>query len=473
MASILVVDDEQSMRELLDILLRKAGHEVVLSADAAGAIVRARAEPFDLVLTDLRLGRGSGIDVLRAVKSASPATEVVMITAHATAENAIQAMKLGAHDYVQKPFKVDELRLVVEKALEHRALVSENRVLRHRVGERDGEQQSILGDDPAIREVRELVAKVGPTRTTVLLTGESGTGKEVVARAIHAAGDREKQPFVAINCGAIPEGLIESELFGHERGSFTGAASAKAGLFEAAGSGTLFLDEVGELPPLVQVKLLRALQERKIRRVGSSADIAVAARIVAATNRDLEAEVRAGCFREDLFYRLNVIQLRMPPLRERRGDIAAFCQAFLARFAAELAKPTPRLDGEAVRLLEAHPWPGNVRELANVLERAVTLTDGGVIGAAGLPAALRGARDEAPGGDLRSLPDEGLDLQAHLDAVERRILEQALERTGGVKTEAARLLSLTFRSLRYRLAKYGIGGEPPSPLPTPPPGERE
>jgi two-component system response regulator PilR (NtrC family) len=369
-------------------------------------------------------------------------------------------MKLGAYDYVLKPFKVEELKLVVQKALEHRALIAENRVLRHRVGDRRRRGEEILGSSASIREVRQVVEKVAPTRTTVLVTGESGTGKEVVARAIHDAGDRRDEPFVAINCGAIPEGLIESELFGHEKGSFTGAGEAKAGLFEVAGSGTLFLDEVGDLPPPVQVKLLRALQERKIRRVGGSADLLVSARIVAATNRDLADEVKAGRFREDLYYRLNVIQIRMPPLRERREDVPLFVDLFLRRFAEEQGRPVPGLTPEARQQLTSYAYPGNVRELANVLERAVTLCDGATIDVMTLPPALRGAGGGAGASPAVAvpLPDDGLDLQAHLDAVERAILETALERTGGVKTEAARLLSLTFRSLRYRLAKYGIGG---------------
>src|SRR5512137_690573 len=335
MARILVVDDEPSMREFLQILLSKQGHSVATAGDLASALDRFRGGDFGLVVCDLRLGRDSGLDVLRAVKAESPQAEVVMVTAFATAENAVQAMKLGAYDYVLKPFKVEELLLVIEKALEHQSLVAENRVLRHRAGVRGGGEE-ILGDAPAIREVRQLVEKLAPTRTTVLITGESGTGKEVVARAIHAAGERRDQPFVAINCGAIPEGLIESELFGHEKGSFTGASEQKAGLFQVAGTGTLFLDEIAELPHPVQVKLLRALQERKIRRVGGNADIALQARVLAATNRDLEAEVKAGRFREDLFYRLNVIQIRMPPLRERRGDIPGFVALFLERFAQEV-----------------------------------------------------------------------------------------------------------------------------------------
>jgi two-component system response regulator PilR (NtrC family) len=456
MPSILVVDDELSMREFLEILLRKQGYEVAAAADVQGALARLGEADVDLVVTDLRLGAGSGLDVLRAVKERTPATEVIMVTAFATTENAIQAMKLGAYDYVLKPFKVDELKLVVEKALERRRLVAENRALRHRVG--GGlEAREILGRSPAIEEVRALVEKVAPARTTLLITGESGTGKEVVARAIHTRA-AASAPFVAVNCGAIPEGLIESELFGHEKGSFTGATERKPGLFEVAGTGTLFLDEVGELPPHLQVKLLRALQERRIRRVGGSADIVVGARILAATNRDLAEEVRAGRFREDLYYRLNVIQIRMPPLRERRADVPVFLDHFLDRFAAELARPRPRISPEAEQLLFAWDWPGNVREVANVVERAVTLAEGGVIEPSVLPAAIRGSAPPVPApADAPELPETGFDLQAHLDAIERRLLEQALSRTGGVKTEAARLLSLTFRSLRYRLAKYGIG----------------
>ena len=458
MASILVVDDEASMREFLQILLAKQGHRVASAADVAGALRRVDEGGLDLVITDLRLGGESGIDVLRTVKERSPATEVVMVTAFATTENAIQAMKLGAYDYVLKPFKVDELGLVVQKALERRALVQENRVLRHRVGRPRLGPTEILGRSAAIEEVRALVEKVGPTRTTVLVTGESGTGKEVVARAIHDRGERRDQPFVAINCGAIPEGLIESELFGHEKGSFTGATDTKAGLFEVAGSGTLFLDEIGELPPQLQVKLLRALQERRIRRVGGKADIAVDARIVAATNRDLQEEVAAGRFREDLFYRLNVIQVRMPPLRARRDDVPAFLAHFLARFAVEAGKGEMRFSGEAERRLCEYGYPGNVRELANVVERAVTLADGPEIGVADLPPALRApaGAPAAPAAPAAELPHAGMDLQSHLDEIERRLLEQALARSGGVKTDAARLLSLTFRSLRYRLAKYGI-----------------
>jgi two-component system response regulator PilR (NtrC family) len=459
MAAILVVDDEASMREFLEILLAKQGHRVRTAADPAGALARLGEAEADLVITDLRLGADSGLDVLRRVKELSPTTEVVVVTAFATTENAVQAMKLGAYDYVLKPFKVDELRIVVEKALEHRSLLQENRVLR-RVGKPRLVAPEIIGHSAATEEVRALVEKVAPTRTTVLVTGESGVGKEVVARAIHDRSDRRGEPFVAINCGAIPEGLIESELFGHEKGSFTGASEAKAGLFEVAGSGTLFLDEVAELPLQLQVRLLRALQERRIRRVGGAGDVPFAARIVAATNRELSEEVAAGRFREDLFYRLNVIQLRVPPLRARREDLPLFVAHFLVRFAVECGKGEVRLSPDAERRLFDYDYPGNVRELANVVERAVTLADGPEIRVSDLPPALRvaaGAGPVAAAAAPVDLPAAGMDLQAHLDAIERRLLEQALERAGGVKTDAARHLSLTFRSLRYRLAKFGIG----------------
>jgi two-component system response regulator PilR (NtrC family) len=447
------------MREFLEILLAGEGHDVSVAGDVDGALRRVGEGGVDLVLTDLRLGRESGIDILKGVKAAAPATEVVILTAFATTENAVQAMKLGAYDYVLKPFKVDELKLVVAKALERRALLAENVVLRHRLGARAaGDAGEVLGASAAAAEIREMIAKVAGAPSTVLVTGESGTGKEVAARAIHRSGARRDQPFVAVNCGAIPEGLIESELFGHEKGSFTGAQTAKAGLFEVAGSGTLFLDEVGELPLALQVKLLRALQERRIRRVGGTADIPFGARIVAATNRDLAEDVRAGRFREDLFYRLNVIQIRMPPLRERREDVQVFVEHFLRRFAVELGRPGILLSPDAERLLAAYDYPGNVRELANVLERAVTLAEGEVIEAAVLPPSVRGAAPgPAPAASATAIPEDGIDLQAHLDRIERALLEQALARTGGVKTEAARLLSLTFRSLRYRLAKFGIG----------------
>jgi two-component system response regulator PilR (NtrC family) len=457
MAAILVADDEQSMRELLEILLRKDGHDVAVASDAAAAVRRVAEGGLDLVITDLRLGEGSGLTVLEEVRERSPATEVVVVTAFATTETAIQAMKLGAYDYLLKPFKVDELRLVVEKALERRSLLQENRVLRLRAGAQPHGAPDLIGTSAAMAEVRSLVEKVAQAPSTVLIIGESGSGKEVVARSIHARGPRQGQPFVAINCGAIPEGLIESELFGHERGSFSGAAERRTGLFEVAGSGTLFLDEIGELPPAIQVKLLRALQERRVRRVGGTVDLPFSARILAATNRDLQRDVAEGRFREDLFYRLNVIQVRVPPLREHPDDVPLLAEHFLARFAFEAGRAPMRLAPDAAQRLRDYGYPGNVRELANVIERAVTLADGPEIRASDLPPALARSAPVAVAPDAAILPEAGIDLQEHLDAIERRLLEQALERSGGVKTVAARLLRITFRSLRYRLAKFGIG----------------
>ncbi len=453
MAHLLVVDDERSMREMLEILLRKAGHEVSSEEDAAAACARVEAEDFDLIISDLRLGQRSGIEVLERTKAIRPQTEVLIITAYATTENAIQAMKLGAYDYLTKPFKVDELLVVVEKALEKRALAQENVSLRRRLGERV-KYAGILGKSAAMHELFALIEKVAPSRTNVLVTGESGVGKELVARAIHAKGARVDGPFVAVNCGAIPEGLIESELFGHERGAFTGAVSAKPGLFTTAGGGTLFLDEIGELPLAVQVKLLRALQQRVIRTVGGTQDLEVDVRIVAATNLDLEVEVREGRFREDLYYRLNVIGLKVPPLRARREDILLLAEHFIERIAMEQGKSGVRFSSRARRLIADYDFPGNVRELENLVERAVTLVDGEVIEPDVFPPHLREAADSRliATEEGESIP-EGFDLQAHLDSYERSLLERALEQAQGVKTQAARILGIEYRSMRYRLEK--------------------
>ncbi|HWV39394.1 MAG TPA: sigma-54 dependent transcriptional regulator [Vulgatibacter sp.] len=468
MAHLLIVDDELSMREMLEILLRKAGHSVVALDDASAACARIEEEDFDLVISDLRLGQRSGIEVLERTKAVRPHTEVLVITAYATTENAIQAMKLGAYDYLTKPFKVEELLVVVQKALEKRALAQENVSLRRKLGER-GKYAGILGKSAAMQELFALIEKVAPSRTTVLVSGESGVGKELVARAIHAKGGRADGPFVAVNCGAIPEGLIESELFGHEKGAFTGAVSAKPGLFTAAAGGTLFLDEIGEVPVAVQVKLLRALQQRVIRTVGGTQDLEVDVRIVAATNRDLAVEVREGRFREDLYYRLNVIGLKVPALRERREDILLLADHFLERIAEEQGKAGLRWSPKARRIIADHDFPGNVRELENLVERAVTLADGALIEPDVFPPHLRGASASRQVlAEDEPIP-EGFDLQAHLDAYERRLLERALEQTGGVKTQAARLLGIEYRSMRYRLEKLNIeapGPDTHGPLPS-------
>jgi two-component system response regulator PilR (NtrC family) len=459
MAKILVVDDETSIREFLEILFLRAGHQVRLAKDAIDAITLLKDDSFDVVLTDLRLPRGSGMDVLTYVSKNTSSTQVVIMTAFATTETAIEAMKAGAYDYIIKPFKVDELIVLVDRALERRRLQTENVALRATLDARAANSR-LLGTSERMQEVFELIHKVAPTRTTILLTGESGTGKELVARAIHSRGSRASEPFVAINCGAIPETLIESELFGHTKGSFTGATADKPGLFERADSGTVFLDEIGELPLSMQVKLLRVLQERRVRRVGGAADIAIESRIIAATNRRLETEIERGAFREDLYFRLNVIQIRLPSLRERRADIPLLVEAFINKFAEQQQSHVKGITDGALRTLLAWSWPGNVRELENVIERGVILASGDRIDIEALPANVRGAPTMPPQSTavLDDIPTEGLDLEATLESYERRLLEKALARTGGRKKKAAELLRLSFRSFRYRLAKLGVSG---------------
>ena len=383
-ARILVVDDERSMQEFLEICFRGQGYDVATAGDVDTALALIDADDYDVVLSDLQMSGRSGLDLLHAVRETSPETAVILITAFATTETAIAAMKEGAYDYVTKPFKVDELRLVVEKALEKKLLSRENRRLRSEL-QSQLRQRDLIGTSAAMHRVYELVSQVAETRTNVLISGESGTGKELVARAIHARSDRRDRPFVAINCGAIPENLLESELFGHVKGAFTGAVSGKEGLFETADGGTLLLDEVGELPASLQVKLLRVLQERTIRRVGGTSDRRVDVRILAATNRRLEQEVAGGRFREDLYYRLNVIQIALPPLRERREDIPLLVQHFVEKYARELGKPIRGVGAAAAERLLAYPYPGNVRELENAIERAVALSRDGEIGPDALP----------------------------------------------------------------------------------------
>jgi two-component system response regulator PilR (NtrC family) len=450
MARILVADDERSMREFLEILLLKEGHEVLVAESAPRAISLAAEKLPDLVITDLRLGNGTGLDVLSSVKKSRSDVEVIMITAFASTENAIQAMKLGAYDYITKPFKVDELGVVVQKALEKRALVAENRALKSKLEGRD-RFADVVGRAPAMREVFNVIEKVAPTRTTVLITGESGVGKELVARSLHTRSSRAAAPFVAVNCGAIPEGLLESELFGHVKGAFTGAASSKNGLFVVASNGTLFLDEIGEMPLPLQVKLLRVLQDRRVKPVGGVDDIEVDARIIAATNRDLQTEVRGGRFREDLFYRLNVIQVKVPPLRERREDIQLLSEHFLRKFAREQGRPNLTFAKSALGFLADYSFPGNVRELENIIERSVTLAESDVIDVGDLPASVRTQPQVADVGSIGIPP--GFNLEKHLDAVEKKYLERALAQAKGEKIEAAGLLGLTYRSFRYRVKK--------------------
>ncbi|WP_437917426.1 sigma-54 dependent transcriptional regulator [Sorangium sp. So ce302] len=457
---VLVVDDEPGLRQVLHIAFHRQGYEVVVAPGARAAIeaIRQNPQPFPLVLTDLVMPDGSGIEVLTAAKARSNATEVIVMTAHSTVESALDAMRHGAYDFVTKPFSPAELTALAAKALEKSSIVAENQRLRAQLERLDLPSREPLGTSAAMQRISELIAKIAPTRTTVLLTGESGTGKERVARAIHDQSDRAARPFMVVNCGALPEALMESELFGHEKGSFTGAGARSMGLFREADGGTLLLDEIGELPAALQVKLLRVLQERKVRPVGAAAEISVDVRVLAATNRDVEAEVRQGRFRQDLYYRLNVIRIELPPLRERPGDISRLAERFLRRFAAELGKDVRGLTTDAVRALDAYGFPGNVRELENMMERAVALAGGPTIGLGDLPSAVAGL-SASPAPLLAQLPPEGCALDEVIGELERRLILQALERTGGVRKAAAKLLGVSFRSLRYRLAKHALAAD--------------
>ncbi len=457
---ILVVDDERSMQEFLEIFLRQEGFQVELAGDVASAVARIEHGDFDLVISDMQMPGGSGLDVLRAAQAVAPETVVVMITAFASTENAIGAMREGAYDYITKPFKLDEIRVVVEKALEKKTLARENRRLRSELRHRDRDR-SILGNSAAMRRVFDLIAQVAENKANLLISGESGTGKEMVARAIHADGERRERSFVAVNCAAIPENLLESELFGHVKGAFTGAVQNKDGLFEVAEGGTLFLDEIGELTLPLQVKLLRVLQDKTIRRVGGTSDRRVDVRLIAATNRELAREVAEGRFREDLYYRINVIEIALPPLRERREDIPLLVQHFAKKVAGELGKAPPEISPAVLERLLVYPFPGNVRELENILERAVALSRGNRIDLDALPpSVLQPQARPVP----HRLPAAGADLEQLVSDFERGLLQEALERSGGVKKRAAQLLGVSFRSFRYRLEKLGMD-EPDAEIP--------
>jgi two-component system response regulator PilR (NtrC family) len=450
-AQVLVVDDERSMREFLQILLEGEGHEVATAGGVSEGIEAAGRHNPELVLTDLRLPDGTGMEVLRWCATHRPDTQVIMMTAFGSTENAVEAMRLGAYDYQTKPVKVDEIRVLTAKALEKLTLLRDNRMLSEQLRGRVG-LSGLMGKSKAVAAINSLIEKVATSRTNVLIEGESGVGKELVARAVHQASPRRSQPFVAINCGAIPETLIEAELFGHAQAAFTGATKARAGLFESAHQGTLLLDEIGELPQTMQVKLLRALQERKVRRIGEDRERSVDVRIIAATNRDLQSLVQAGEFREDLFFRLNVVRIRVPPLRERAEDIAMLAGTFVTKFAQEQNKAVRGVAPDAVAALEVYRFPGNVRELENYMERAVALAAGELVQVADLPDVVTEVSD-VPGGAKVSLPAGGLNLEETLAEIERNLIDAAMQRSGGVKTKAASLLGLTFRSFRYRLEK--------------------
>ncbi|HIM51469.1 MAG TPA: sigma-54-dependent Fis family transcriptional regulator [Acidobacteria bacterium] len=450
--TILVVDDERSMREFLSIMLKKEGHDVVVADCGRAAVKILERRPVDLLISDIKMPDMSGVDVLRRAKEIRQDIVGIMITAFKSTESAVEALRLGAHDYLEKPFDNELLKKKVRDALEQRRVP----------------EYTILGDSPQITEVRERITRVAPTNSTILITGESGTGKELVARAIHSQSKRSARPFVPLNCGALPETLLESELFGHEKGAFTSADSTKKGLVEAAERGSIFLDEIGEMSLMMQVKLLRFLQERRFRRVGGTEEKDVDVRVIAATNQDLAKMVETGDFRRDLFYRVNVIKVDVPPLRERKEDILPLAQHFIDKFNRQMGKELQGLAPSARRTLESYTWRGNIRELENVIERAVALEDNDMVQAESLDLGDIPGQDRrfpqhtvrepsaAIGGASARLPESGFMLEQHVQNIEREYLAQALQQAGGVKVRAAGLLGMSFRSFRYYLKKYHL-----------------
>jgi two-component system response regulator PilR (NtrC family) len=457
MANLLVVDDEKSICEMLDIAFRKIGHRVETVTSVEAARQKLESTVFDLIVSDVKMPHSSGLDLLRHVRESYPDTLMILITAHGTTGTALLAGQLGAFDYVEKSHEfVDDLKFAVKRALETHRIQVENVILRRELGKERG-LDSIVGQSAPMRGLFELILSVAPTFSTVLILGESGTGKELVARAIHENSSRRDQPFVSINCSAFQETLLESELFGYMKGAFTGAAANKKGLFEYASGGTIFLDEIAEMSLPMQVKLLRALQERKIRPIGGNEEVEVDVRVIAATNRDLQQMVKDQKFRTDLYYRISVIPLEVPPLRSRPSDISLLAFHFLEKFNAQMHKSIRGIDSESVRLLEGYGWPGNVRELENAIERAVALEKGNEISVDSLPErVVRGW--EMPRGEagLTALPEQGIDLQAHIQQIERHMLEAALAQCGGVRTRAAGLLKMSYRSFRHYAKKYDL-----------------
>ena len=454
---VLVVDDEASMREMLKIMLEQEGYMVNTASSAEEASVLLGSIPCDLVLSDIRMPGLSGIELLRKIKDEEMPCETILLTAYSSMESAIEALKLGAFDYVTKPFQVDELLHLVRQALEKKTLREENVVLKAGLSHREkfGE---MVGSTRKMREIYALIERVAPTSSTVLICGESGTGKELVARAIHKHSTRSKRPFVAVNCGALPETLLESELFGHAKGSFTGATTTKKGLFDVAAGGTIFLDEIGEMSPTMQVKLLRTLQERRVRAVGATEDHPVDIRVVTATNQDLEALVAERKFREDLFYRVNVIRINLPPLRERREDIPLLAIHCLKNLSAANGNPLPIISKDAMEALENYHWPGNVRQFENVIERALAMSEGGRICKRHLPDIVTGF-SEAPGRAGPKLPESGFDLSMAIESIKRDYVREALEIEDGVMSRGAKRLGISFRSMRYLVKKYGLNAK--------------
>jgi two-component system, NtrC family, response regulator PilR len=449
---LLIVDDEASLRDLLAVMFEDEGNHVETAASIAEARAALHKSEPDLVLCDLMLPDGSGLDLLREIKEKTPLIPVIMITAHESSKSAVEALKAGAFHYIAKPFDNEELKNIVRKAAERKELEDENLHLRTALEERFT-FSNIIGKSARMQEIFSIIQRIAKTTSTVLISGESGTGKELIARAIHYNSDRRGK-FVSINCGALPETLLESELFGHERGAFTGAIREKRGLFQEADRGTIFLDEIGETSTAMQIKLLRVLQDRVVRKVGSNQGTQVDARVIAATNRDLSESIKNGTFREDLFYRINVIPIALPSLRQRREDIPILVEHFISKFCDTLGAPARRISSDAMRAIEKYAWPGNVRELENVIERMIALETSEVLTTKSLPEqVLLGASIPELSYEL---PEEGMALEGHLESIAKIFMLKALERTGGVQTQAAELLRMSFRSFRYYAKKYDL-----------------
>ena len=450
--NLLIVDDEASLRDFLTIVFEGEGWAV----SSAGSLNEARSvmqkgEP-DLVLCDLMMPDGSGIDLLRELKGSNASLPVIMITAYTSTKSAVDALKAGAYDYIGKPFDIEELKIIVGKAVERRELEEENVHLRTELEERFT-FSNIIGKSRVMQEIFSIVARIAQANSTVMISGESGTGKELIARAIHY-NSRRRGKFVSINCGALPENLLESELFGHERGAFTGAIREKKGLFQEAEGGTIFLDEIGEMTPAMQIKLLRVLQERAIRKVGGNDEVSVDVRVIAATNRDLGDMVQHGTFREDLYYRINVIPVQLPSLRQRKEDIPVLTQHFIAKYSRQMEIPEKRISVDAMKALEKYPWPGNVRELENVIERTLALEKSEVLTTRSLPETV--LFGSAMNEDRFELPQEGMNLEKHLEEIGKALMLKALSRANGVQSQAAELLQMSFRSFRYYAKKYDL-----------------
>ena len=452
---LLVVDDEPSMREFLEIMLSQEGYQVRTASNGEEGVKAYRTEEPDLVLTDVKMPGMSGLDLIREIHSLDPTAPIIAITAYASADDAIRAVREGAYDYLSKPFQIEDLRIIIRNALEARRLRRENLELRRSI---EGRYRfgDIIGKSHEMVEIFDLISRVAPSKAGVLIMGESGTGKELIAKAVHYNSPRADRPFVTINCTAIPENLWESEMFGHQKGSFTGAVATKAGLVEAAHTGSLFLDEVGEIPQSIQVKLLRFLQEREFRRVGGTDDKKIDVRVIDATNKKLEEEMEAGNFREDLYYRLNVIRILLPPLREREEDIPLLIDHFMNKFSKEQGKNIEKVSSLAMRVLCNYSYPGNVRELENIIERCVTLEQSDQLTAENLPQKLfESAIPVCIGGEL-DIPPDGIDMNRTMENVEKKLISRALDIAGGNRPRSAKLLGISFRSLRYRMLKLGM-----------------